>query len=152
MKKLYIISIFLLIVIFLFIIFFNNSNNQQSQQACINLECFNLEIAQTQQQRQTGLMHRTTLSKNNGMLFIFPNLAQHTFWMKNTLIPLDIIWIDSKFKIIHIENNVQPCNENPCPTYFPDLPSKYVLEINSNLTKQYNIKIGDTIKFQHFQQ
>jgi len=75
-------------------------------------------------------MYRESLPEKKGMLFVFPTSDIHDFWMKNTIIPLDMIWIDNQFKVVHIAN-AQPCTEDPCKIYAPRTLAKYVLEINS---------------------
>lgn len=95
-------------------------------------------------------MFRKKLDKNHGMLFIFEKADIYSFWMKNMHIPLDIIWLDKNYKIIYIKENAKPCNEQNCQSYKPDLPAKYIIEINSNFTKKNNIKIGDRIKIPRY--
>ena len=102
----------------------------------------NVEIADDNQERMRGLMFREHLNENNGMLFVFENEERQIFWMKNTLIPLDMIFININFKIVDIKHAV-PCEENPCPLYESSKPAKYVLEVNGNFTTRDNIKIGD---------
>ncbi|HLC59338.1 MAG TPA: DUF192 domain-containing protein [archaeon] len=107
---------------------------------------FKAEIADNFLERAKGLMFRKDLPKENGMIFVFPSENYYGFWMMNTSIPLDIIWIGSNKTIVHIEKNAQPCLFN-CTTYKPDEKAMYVLEINGNLTKKYGIKIGDKVSF-----
>ena len=97
---------------------------------------FTVEIADTNHSRQTGLMCRKTLSKEQGMLFIFDDSKIRSFWMKNTLIPLDIIFIDENFDIINIHNNAIPLLEDT--SYQSDLPAKYVLELKGGMSEAYN--------------
>jgi len=104
----------------------------------------NVEIADDNQKRINGLMFREKLNENDGMLFVFVNEEYQTFWMKNTLIPLDIIFIDKNFKIINIENAV-PCKQEPCALYRSAKPAEYVLEVNENFTIRNKIKAGDTM-------
>ena len=87
-------------------------------------------------------MFRESLNKDKGMLFIYDTPTKANFWMKNTLIPLDIIWINKNFKIVHIKT-AQPCEEDPCEIYSPDEDSLYILEINAGLTNELRIKEGD---------
>ena len=110
--------------------------------------CFSVELAKTQAQQERGLMYRTGMDKNKGMLFIFDKEAIYPFWMKNTLIPLDIIWIDNNYKAVFISQNVQPCKGLICPTIVPlgpagGHPAKYVLEINAGIVNEIGLKIGD---------
>ncbi len=140
-----IVIIFILILIIFILLISNYNKNKPERQACINSYCFEIKIAQTKEERARGLMFRSFLPKNQGMLFIFENEDKHSFWMKNTLIPLDIVWISKDLKIVHIENNVQPCQQEPCKTYTPIQKAIYVLEVNTGLAKEYNFQIGDIV-------
>ena len=102
----------------------------------------NAEIADDNDERATGLMFREKLNENEGMLFVFESEGYQTFWMKNTLIPLDMIFIGNDFKIVDIKN-AKPCKENPCALYKSSKPSRYVLEVNSGFSARNNIKTGD---------
>lgn len=108
---------------------------------------FNIEYAITPQQRVEGLMGRENLNKNEAMLFVFPKQGVYGFWMKNMLIPIDIIWMDKDLKITHIERNVPPCITDPCVSYKPSSSSQYVLEIQAELSRELNMKIGDKLYF-----
>jgi len=104
----------------------------------------NVEFAETTEQRAKGLMYRKMLPKNTGMLFIFDNEKRLIFWMKDTYIPLDIIFISEDGTINSIYPDTIPNNtENK---YISLSPSKYALETNAGYTTQNNIKIGDKIK------
>lgn len=105
----------------------------------------NAEIADDDKEIMKGLMFRERLDETAGMLFIFDDERYQTFWMKNTLIPLDIIFINSNFEIVDVKNAV-PCKESPCALYKSSKPAKYVLEVNGNFTVRNSIKIGDKIK------
>ena len=107
---------------------------------------FKAEIADNFIERAKGLMFRKDMPQENGMFFVFPSENYYGFWMMNTSIPLDIIWIGSNKTIVHIEKNAQPCLLN-CTTYKPDEKAMYVLEINGNLAKKYDIKVGDKVSF-----
>lgn len=140
------IPISLLISIFIagIIIYTKNLNTKQPQ-VCINNTCFSIEIAETPQERQIWLMHREHLPEKSGMLFVFQQQSPYGFWMKNTLIPLDMIWIDQDQKIIDIQQAV-PCTTDPCPSYKPSWPALYVLELNSWISEKYGIKVWDNIE------
>ena len=101
------------------------------------------EIADTEEETQAGLMFRQSLGKDEGMLFIYPKAAVVNFWMKNTLIPLDMVFISEDFTVVKIHHAV-PCTEEPCPLYNSEQPVKYVLEINENLTTAYGIQEGSS--------
>jgi uncharacterized protein len=106
---------------------------------------FNVEIADTFSKKRIGLMNRSSLPKDNGMFFVFEAEVEQNFWMKNTLIPLDMIFIDRNYNIVNIVKMAQPCKEDPCGTYSSEMPAKYVLEINGGLSDELNLKAGDKI-------
>lgn len=151
MKKIKIVIIILILILIVFILLITNYNKNREKQVCISSYCFDVEIAQTEEERAKGLMFSSSLPKNQGMLFIFENEDKHSFWMKNTLIPLDIIWISKDLKIVHIEHNVLPCDKEPCKTYTPNQKALYVLEINSGLVEKYNLQIEDKIDMDGFE-
>ena len=103
---------------------------------------FNIEIAITEKERSIGLMYRKELKQNEGMLFLYPKKQIIKMWMKNTLIPLDMIFINNSGKIIDIFKMTIPKDLTPIG---PDLKLKGVLEINGGLTSYLNINKGDLI-------
>lgn len=94
-----------------------------------------VEVASTPEQRRTGLMFRNELPQNNGMLFVMQKKAAHKFWMKNTLIPLDMIFFDED-KIVGIVENAKPHDLTPVG---PDIPSNFVLEVNGGFVQAHGI-------------
>jgi uncharacterized membrane protein (UPF0127 family) len=104
------------------------------------------ELAYTDETRMRGLMFRESLPADSGMLFIFPFVDQHSFWMKNTLIPLDIIWINERKEIVYFAT-AEPCKADPCGSYAPMQKAKYVLEVNGGFAKKHNLKVGNRIEF-----
>jgi len=145
-----------IIIVILFFLFFSYakislSPSFQKGYVCIkpfdaaqNREnCFSVEIAKTETQREKGLMDRKELDKDKGMLFIFEKEGIYPFWMKNTLIPLDIIWINSNNKVVFFSQNVQPCKSLICPSVVPSTKAKYVLEVNAGISEKIGLKIGD---------
>lgn len=108
---------------------------------------FKVEIADDPNERSRGLMDRNSMKDDEGMFFIFEKSDYVNFWMKNTLIPLDMIFIDQNYKIAHISNDVKPCPKGVlnCPLYPSELPVKYVLEINAGLSKKHGFKNGDLV-------
>ena len=114
---------------------------------CFGEACFVTEIADDAEERRVWLMNRESLKENEGMLFVFEEPKPRiTFWMKNTLIPLDMLWLDSSGHVLHMEQNVPPCVNEPCPTYGPKLASiisKYVVELNAGKIKESEIEVGD---------
>lgn len=109
---------------------------------CFKDSCLMAEIADTPEARRKGLMMREKLGKGEGMLFMFESEGSYSFWMKDTLIPLDIIWLDDSLRAVHIET-AQPCRSKDCPKYVPAMPAKYVLETNAGFAEKKGVSIGD---------
>lgn len=103
-----------------------------------------VEIADSPEERASGLMFREFLDGNSGMLFIFDDEKTRSFWMKNTLIPLDMIFISKDFEIVDIKY-AEPCKEDTCISYVSKEPAEYVLEVNGNFTARNDIAIGDMV-------
>ena len=112
----------------------------------IKIASFKVEIASTSAQHQKGLMHREDLAEDQGMLFIYQKEQSLSFWMKNTLIPLDIIYIGQDKKVVSVSANVQPCKEDPCSGYPSKGKASYVLEINGGLAEEFEIEKGTEVK------
>jgi uncharacterized membrane protein (UPF0127 family) len=106
-----------------------------------------VELARTPEEQVQGLMFRESLPEKSGMLFLFPENTVHQFWMKNTMIPLDIIWMDLQGKVLFVSENTPPCKTDPCPTYGPDRPATSVLEIAGGMAKKEKAEVGSTIRF-----
>jgi len=106
------------------------------------------EKADTLEERALGLMFRKELGDNEGMLFIFEEEGFHSFWMKNMVISLDIIWLNKEKKVVYYIEDVPPCKEEKCPSYVPFRKAKYVIEVKAGFIKKEKIKIGDEIKFE----
>lgn len=106
-----------------------------------------IEVANTNEQRQRGLMFRKHLDDNAGMIFVFPNSAPRNFWMHNTDIPLDMIFADSSFRVIGIAANAAPQTDT---LRGGDGPSQYVLEVNGGFCAKNGIKAGDRFQFLDF--
>lgn len=103
-----------------------------------------IEIAENSAERNKGLMYRPYLPDSVGMLFIFEEAKDQAFWMKNTIIPLDIIYLGSDKKIISISRNTKPYSEESIPSFGP---AQYVLEVNAGFSEKNDLKIGDAISF-----
>ena len=104
-----------------------------------------VELALTGPQRERGLMYRNHLDPDTGMLFLFPSSAPLTFWMKNTLIPLDMIFIDSNRRIVGIVENAEPETET---ARHVEGDSQYVLEIGGGLSQKWGVTAGSTVEFE----
>lgn len=110
-----------------------------------------IELAIDPETRARGLMYRESLQPGRGMLFVFPERGIHSFWMKNTLIPLDILWLDEDARILHIESDVPPCQLDPCPSYGPDFEASYVLEIGSGEAARYGLQAGERLELRNLE-
>jgi uncharacterized protein len=113
---------------------------------CNNNLCFDVFIPKTTELKMQGLMFVEELNENEGMLFVFENKAKHSFWMKNTLVPLDMLWLDETLTVVHIEK-ADPCITETCTIYSPQSDALYVLEINQGLSEKNNITIGSNFYF-----
>jgi uncharacterized protein len=107
------------------------------------------EIPTTQELMRKGLAVKNELKENESMLFVFDKPEKHSFWMKDMKFPIDIIWLDSNGKVVHVEENLEPC---PlviiCTSYTPNADSQYVLETVAGFTQRHNISLGTNIVFE----
>lgn len=101
-----------------------------------------VEIAQDDSKRTLGLMYRDTMAENQGMLFLFNEEEMRSFWMKNTILSLDIIFVNAKNEIVTIHKYTKPYSEE---SYSSDKPSSSVVEVNAGFTDKYKIRVGDKI-------
>ena len=102
----------------------------------------NIEIAESDYETQTGLMYRKGMEDNQGMLFIFPDEAMHSFYMKNTQFPLDLIFIKADSTIGSIQENAKPYDEQGLSS---KVPVQFVLEVNAGLSEKWDLGIGDKV-------
>jgi len=143
------IIILILLILFLAIIFLliqklTNPPSNYFQSVSLNNQPFYLEVAKTTEEKSQGLMFRESLPKNHGMIFIYNEDKERSFWMKNTLIPLDLIFISSNNTIVEIKENIQPCEIENCPSY-KSKPAKYVIEINAGLSEEIGLTEGNVV-------
>ena len=106
---------------------------------------FYVEIADDDRSRTRGLMFRDELADNRGMLFIFRQEAPRSFWMRNTRIPLDIIYLDRDLRVVSVTHNARPCRTQRCPTYPSEGPAMYVLEVNAGQAQALGLEKGDVL-------
>ena len=106
---------------------------------------FDVEIADTPETRARGLMFRDSMAADHGMLFLFDRPDPQAFWMKNTHIPLDILYFDENYKLVSMQERVPPCRSDPCSVYPSTGPAKYVLELNSGTAEKLGVKAGDVL-------
>jgi uncharacterized membrane protein (UPF0127 family) len=122
-------------------VFFDENGEQKAE--------ITFETASNPEEKRIGLMNRTSLEQNHGMIFVYDQAEIRNFWMKNTLIPLDIIFLDSQKSVINIEK-AYPEPDTPdseLERYSSDAPAQYVIEVNQNFTDRNSIEPGDTVEF-----
>mgnify|MGYP003584766620 CR=1 FL=1 len=109
---------------------------------------FQVDVAKTPEQRERGLMFRRELPPNQGMLFVQPT-GRAAFWMKNTFIPLDLLYFDPDGTLLQIEANALPCQTPDCPVYTSRKATvRYILEINAGAAAQRGIRLNDRLRFE----
>lgn len=108
------------------------------------VKSIDIEIASTAAEIQQGLMFRQKMDESAGMLFVFPDMQPRGFWMKNTLFPLDIIYVDADKTIVSIQKNTAPLSELELPS---EGPAQYVIEVNAGFADRHDLKAGDKVDF-----
>jgi len=106
---------------------------------------FSVEIADTREKQALGLMFRDSMAADAGMIFLFPNEAPRSFWMKNCRIALDIMYFDKDLKMVSISANTPPCRIARCPSYPSSGPAMYVLELNAGVASELGVGPGDRL-------
>lgn len=141
-----IICIIIIIVILLLTLILFKNRKLKPQKICCNNNCFNIEIADNNASRELWLMYRESLWSNEWMLFVYNKPWLYSFWMKNTLIPLAWIRLDSELNIVDIIQ-MDPCKTEKCPSYKPQFEAQYILEINQWLiSEKWLLHIWDSCK------
>lgn len=139
--------LFLLLFLFLFVLVScekekNITLHTQTEEIPITVE-----IVTSAAEQAVGLMYRDSLEENSGMLFVFSDTTQRIFWMKNTKIPLDILFFDENGTLVDMKENFQPCSADPCELYYSK-PAFSVLEVNAGFAAQHGIALGNTLIFE----
>lgn len=116
------------------------------QMVSIGSTIFRVDVADTPGAREKGLSGRTSLSNNEAMLFVFDSDGDLPIWMKGMKIPIDIIWLDSSKKVVHLEQNVQP-DAFPYTTYKSPVPARYVLEMTAGQARRSGVAVGKVATF-----
>lgn len=110
-------------------------------------ERFSVEIADDGAERQRGLMFRERMDADDGMLFLFEQQEAQAFWMKNTKIPLDILYFDQSWTLVGWSLSTPPCSlGDQCPSYPSQAPARYVLELNAGISERLGVKLGDKLE------
>ena len=111
------------------------------------ISAIDIELAQDDLKRQQGLMYRDKMAENQGMLFIFEDEDARSFWMKNTVLSLDMIFVNGHNEIVTIHKNTTPYSEQ---SYASTKPARYVVEVNGGYTDRHKIVVGDHIAWTRF--
>lgn len=111
----------------------------------LNGQRYQVELAMDEPSRVRGLMFRDQLPEQQGMLFVFPNQQPQAFWMKNTKIPLDIIYFDADLNLVSVAAGASPCRTSTCPAYPSKGPARFVLELNAGHAQRLGLKPGDRL-------
>ena len=136
---------FIYLIFNFFLVSFYTFSNEKIDVSIFNKNItFNVEVAKTIEERKTGLMYRKKLLNNEGMLFIFPGENIIQLWMKNTYIPLDVIFISKNKVIVDIKKNMEKLSETIIKS---KVKSKYALEFKAGLINKLDIRIGDKVLF-----
>ena len=148
-RKWWLISLVFLIIIAV-IIGYYLFKHKKTGQVIIGGKTLNVELAQSENEYAKGLSGRDNLDASSGMLFVFPKSNIYTFWMKDTKIPLDIIWlapskVEGMYKIVEM-TTLTSQNDNDIPQFTPKIPANYVLELNAGFVDKNNIKVGDEVE------
>ena len=107
---------------------------------------YTVEIAADDASRTRGLMDRTEMAPDHGMLFVFEDDAPRAFWMKNTKIPLDMLFFDADRRLVSVQRDVPPCLADPCRGYSSGAPARYVLELNAGQARTRGVAPGDALQ------
>ena len=109
---------------------------------------YSIELAEDDASRAHGLMERTQMAADHGMLFVFDDDAPRAFWMKNTKIALDMLFFDADRHLVSVQHDVPPCLADPCPAYSSGAPARYVLELNAGQAHKLGLVPGDELTIQ----
>lgn len=112
----------------------------------LNGRRFQVEVARDDATRARGLMFRDALPAEQGMLFVFERAEPQAFWMRNTRIPLDILYFDAERRLVSIAAGVPPCTTQRCPSYPSDGPAQYTLELNAGTARELGTQRGDELR------
>ena len=134
-------------IFFLLIATFAHSNGtpKSGTVSFVNDYKLYVEIADTEDLQAYGLMQRTSLDENAGMLFVYPDQEIRGVWMKNTLLALDVLFFSESGQIVSMLRNLQPCKQTPCSIYNSQNKARYMLEVNTGFIDKHDIKIGQDV-------
>jgi uncharacterized membrane protein (UPF0127 family) len=107
---------------------------------------FLVELALTAEEQARGYMWRQEIRSDEGMLFLYDRPGVYRFWMKNCLVPIDMIWLDGEDRVLAIEHSAPPCHDPQCPSFGPFMTSHAVLEIRGGVAEEEGLKPGDRLE------
>jgi uncharacterized protein len=142
----YEILVCLALIIIILAYFFAGSGG--SGRVCLEADCFNVSVSSSRFELVRGLMGVEHLGANEGMLFVFGADGVYPFWMKDTLIPLDIIWMDSDGRVVFINRNAQSCAAS-CSLIDPGVTARFVLEVNAGTSESIGLGVGDLLTIEY---
>ena len=120
--------------------------DEATQGAYLRGYYFGLEVADTPEERAKGLSGRDHIDYRQGMLFIFDSPGRSCFWMKDTLVPLDMLWFDNDYRLVHQELSVTP--DTYPQTFCPQVDARYVVELRGGMAKFHGLQLGDELTLQ----
>jgi len=135
--------------------FFKTKKGQPANSACSNTAAFNshifcLELATKKSDQAKGLGGRNNITETEGMLFSYPTEDYYSFWMKDMLVPIDMLWLDSNGVVVNLETNVQPPKagtaDSELQVYRPNQKARYVLEIKAGMANKIGLSLGEKIE------
>lgn len=144
MKVLLFVLLIFGLALFLFLLI---QANPMKTEVCFQDNCFLVAIADSPAERKQGLKFRKELSQDGGMLFVFEKQGFYSFWMKDTFIALDIIWLNKDREVVYIKHNAQPCIQEPCEKFKSETPAQYVLELRAGKAEEIGLGVGNKLKF-----
>ena len=159
MNRVAIILIFFILMVALSIFYWDSEKpivdestylDDSSNRVCFDDLCLRVKVVSTPREISRGLMYRDSLEEGTGMLFILGTETRRGFWMKNMKFPIDVLWISSDGRVVHVEHSVPACREDPCPGYAPSEKAKYVLETRANFTAENGIGVGSEARIYTF--
>ncbi len=107
---------------------------------------FKADVADSMLKQMIGLMYKESIRSDECMLFNFDYDAEHGIWMKNMIFPIDVVWLDSKMRIVHIKRDIQPCRKTfGCRTYYAGKKNRFVVEFKAGTARKLGLKIGDSV-------
>ncbi|MFH1868620.1 MAG: DUF192 domain-containing protein [Candidatus Omnitrophota bacterium] len=142
-----IIRMYIYILIIILLVYFTGCGRTERKSVYFKNNSFVVEVARTGEQQEKGLMFRRSLPSNAGMLFIFKDEGLKPFHMKNTYIPLDIIWMDKNKRVVAIKRDAEPVKDGYAERICPKKGAMYVLELNAGMAEKTGLKEGDILRF-----